>query len=258
MNPLILSPACFEAFKPFCKLLSCSLEDQYGLRLKGQHLLNTISSFLGYKDYNQLIYGCKGKTGKIRTLEEICNHLTTDLAQLAGIEVIKARALLDVVRADLSNMNPHRKLLVLGLNHVLENNLISLDWDKKTKLESGYVIAELAGETSAINWSDASFGEISFSVWWKYDHSKHPQANLTGNMKERFESSAPLANDIHYKKFVGAISSGWIERDTGKYLQGKANRGFQSKYIRRADLQEIKAMPNPVPKGFKAEGQFHF
>ena len=87
-----------------------------------------------------------------------------------------------------SLMNPYRKLLVLGLNTLLQQNLLSLHWDKGKK-DNGHHFCALAGEPSVISWNDAGFGEVRIAVWWKYDHSKHPQANASGDHKEQFLTS---------------------------------------------------------------------
>lgn len=41
------------------------------------------------------------------------------------------------------------------------------------------------------------------------------------NRRERFTGTSPLAKIQHYKKIVGVTASVWLERKTGKFIQGK-------------------------------------
>lgn len=95
-----------------------------------------------------------------------------------------------------TDMHPHRKLMVLGLNAALEAGLVSLDG--KGELY-GHLITQLAGETSVVRWNGISGDELSLAVWWKYDHSCHPQANLEDNARERFYFDEPLAKRQHFR-----------------------------------------------------------
>ncbi|MFK5895255.1 MAG: hypothetical protein QM504_18735 [Pseudomonadota bacterium] len=156
-----------------------------------------------------------------------------------------------------TDMNPYRKLLVLGLNEVLSRKLLSLDWDGKSRVNTGHIETTIANFNSIVCWSDAGFGEIRISVWWKYDHSLHPQANLEGSSREEFSSSSPLAKRQHYPKFVGIVCGAWLERDEGKYLQGKKSERIIERYARRGELTYLKSIPNPAPIGFETEGRFH-
>lgn len=151
-------------------------------------------------------------------------------------------------------MHGHRKLLVLGLNTLLERGLISLDPD--VEVVQGHLLVDLAGEPAAIMWHGISGDEVSLSVWWKYDHSQHPQAELQGNRRESFHGPAPLAKEQHYPKFVGAVASAWVERRTAPHLQGYGAKGFAAKYCRRGEVKQLHAISTPVPLGFAAEGRF--
>ena len=107
-----------------------------------------------------------------------------------------------------------------------------------------------------ILWSDAGFQELRLSVWWNYDHSRHPQANLQGNSREEFQTSRPLAKSQRYREFVGATVSAWIERERGKYLQGRAGKHLFDTYLRQDSKLVLDAIEDPVPKGFAIEGRF--
>lgn len=156
-----------------------------------------------------------------------------------------------------TDMDPYRKLLVLGLNEILSRGLLSLNWDGESKETTSYVETLIAGHNSIVSWSDVGLGEVRISVWWKYNHSKHPQANLTGNTRKSFSLPSPLAKRQHYQKFVGVVCSAWLERDYGKYIQGEGNDHIFEKYTRKNELEYLKRLPNPIPNGFKPEGRFH-
>ena len=156
-----------------------------------------------------------------------------------------------------TDMNPYRKLLVLALNEIISRGLLSLNWDGESRDTTSHIETLIAGHNSIVSWSDAGHGEVRISVWWKYNHSKHPQANLTGNARELFSSPSPLAKRQHYPKFVGVVCSAWLERDNGKYIQGQGKHYLFIKYTRKNELGYLKRLPNPIPNGFKPEGPFH-
>lgn len=158
-----------------------------------------------------------------------------------------------------SKMNPYRNLFVAAINELLKNNLISLKDQGKVlpEKEKGHHFIQLFGFPSVILWQDIGFEELRISVWWKYDHSLHPQANLTGNARENFNTSSPLANRVHYKKFVGVVASVWLERKTGNYIQGKNNEAIFDVYTRSGEKAALEKLPLQKPEGFKIEGKFY-
>ena len=170
------------------------------------------------------------------------------------MELRPSQANLDAVK---KAINPYRNLLVLAVNTLLDKRLISLD-GQSTDNEDGHTLIELFDYPSVVIWRSVSYDELEISVWWKYNHEKHPQANLNGNARENFRSSTPLADKAHYKKFVGVVASGWLERRTGKYLMGKKNEGLLKEYTRRGEKEELEKLPLQKPKGFEIEGKFYF
>jgi hypothetical protein len=156
-------------------------------------------------------------------------------------------------------MNGHRKLLIFAVNELLARKLISLapsGSDLKNEEEHGHVLLDLCGYPAAINWNNIGFDELRVSVWWKYDHSRHPQADFTGNSRERFRTSRPLAKRQHYARFVGATVSGWLERKTGAFLEGRGSDKLYDVYTRQGEREALVGLPEPVPAGFGAEGRF--
>jgi len=155
-------------------------------------------------------------------------------------------------------MDPLRKLVVLGTNELLSRGLIHLDGPSTAdRDDDGHVLTAIAGHASVVMWSNIGFEELRISVWWKYDHSRHPQAELTGNHRERFSCSTPLASKTKYPGFVGACVSTWLERKDGKYLQGKGREHLFDTYVRKGELQNLLQIAQPVPAGYSAEGRFH-
>jgi hypothetical protein len=157
-----------------------------------------------------------------------------------------------------NTMNPYRKLLVAGVNELLDKKQISLDGIDENFSQSGHIITNLFGYSTVIMWADIGFEELRVSVWWKYDHSLNMKANFTGNSREDFILEKPLAKRQQYKKFVGVTASGWLERNDGQYIQGEKNRAIFEIYTRRGEKEELESISDPKPKGFKSEGNFRF
>lgn len=155
-------------------------------------------------------------------------------------------------------IDPYRNLLVAATNLLLQKNLISLEYNKEIeRSESGHIITTLFNYTTVIIWNNIGYGELSISVWWKYNHDNHPQANLKGNAKEHFRTLSPLAKRQHYKKFVGVVASCWLERKDGKFLQGKKRKCISNIYTRRNDKQELENLPIQIPNGYESEGIYY-
>ncbi len=155
--------------------------------------------------------------------------------------------------------DPYRNLLIAAINELVIHKHISLTISEEMEVNvKGYIFTTLFNENSVIIWRDIGFGELQISVWWKYDHSKHPQANLNGNYQENFNSATPLAKKVHFKKFVGVTVSCWLERKTGKYIQGENLERIFAVYTRKGEIVELKKMPYVNPIGYKASGPFRF
>jgi len=148
----------------------------------------------------------------------------------------------------------YRNLMIAGINEILATGMISLKPEVNEK--NGYLFTKLFGHLSAISWCHISHDEIRVSVWWKYTHENHPQANLTGNSKEQFNGTSPLANRKLYSKFVGVTVSGWLERKKGCYLQGCGRKNLHDIYTRSDEKSFLKFLPHVEPHGYKAEGKF--
>ncbi|MCC9063592.1 hypothetical protein [Flavobacterium piscisymbiosum] len=174
---------------------------------------------------------------------------TAELVQQKKLQFVHEKAL-----------NPYRNLLVAGVNDLLKKKLISLDSPdiQKRGDDQGYIFTEILGFHSVVKWRDISFGELEISVWWKYDHSRHPQAELSGTKRENFNTTSPLARKELYKNFVGVTVTGWLEREKGKHLMGKNGERFVDVYTRKGEKTALEKMPEQIPSGFEAEGKFYF
>ncbi|MCF6404459.1 hypothetical protein L3C95_16295 [Chitinophaga filiformis] len=163
-------------------------------------------------------------------------------------------------KSSTQKIDPYRKLLITATNELLQRGLITLQSQSGSYLHEpkGHVLLDLYGFPSVVLWNDIGFEELRITVWWKYNHALHPQANLTGNARENFSLSSPLASRIHYKKFVGVTASAWLERRTGKHLQGRNREKVFDVYTRNGELSEMEKLPCPKPNGFRAEGKFFF
>lgn len=156
------------------------------------------------------------------------------------------------------NKNPYRNLFVCAINQLIERNHISLNLDNVDENnENGHIFIKIFGHNSVVIWENIGFGELRISVWLKYNHNKHPQAYLEGNQKEKFKLTEPLANRKHYPKFVGVVASCWLERRTGKYIQGVKREGIFDIYTRKSELKFLKEQLELKPKGYEISGRFH-
>lgn len=152
-------------------------------------------------------------------------------------------------------MHSLRKLMVLGLNELLSKKLVSLNGEDE---QSGFIVGRLAGESSIIQWSSIGSQELSISVWWKFDVAAHPKAQVAGGKPEYFAENGLCTKEANYPKFVGAMVSGWLERRTGKFIQGEDGHGFHHTYMRRGESSVLSSIPTPIPLGFKASGKIFF
>lgn len=154
-------------------------------------------------------------------------------------------------------MNVYRKLLVLGINELLRQEAIKFEYtEEESRGDGGHITATIAGETSKVMWVPIGSGELRVSVWWKFDINYHPQAELAGDSRERFSTASPLAKSKHYPKFVCATASGWLERQSGRYLMGKGSERIFETYMRRGEKLALEKIAKPIPTGYKAEGGF--
>lgn len=280
-NCFVLPADQMGIFKDFCKYASRDLELRFGVRLRGQKLLNLFARHMNHHDYNALLFATRGQKSNVENVSKLTQLIYKGVAAELQVPPTKVKkilsdasysvdregslqdkAMLLVARQALSkppkSMNHHRKLMILGVNELLEQELITLNWDGQ--MESGgfnHHHCIIAGEKSVVLWRDIGFGEYNISVWWNYNHAAHPQADLNGNYKESFTCSSPLAKRSKYKDFVGAVCSGWLERNEGRHIQGYGSNHLIETYTRKADLQTLKDLPIPTSKGFKPEGKFY-
>jgi hypothetical protein len=136
---------------------------------------------------------------------------------------------------------------------VVSKNFISIDGKNEP---AGFHATTIAGEFCVIRWWSINAEELQFSVWWKFDIAAHPKAHYPHCTVEYFAENGLNTKPAHYPKFIGAIVSGWLERRTGKFIQGEGSRNLLDTYIRKGERAILEALPIPTPLGFKAEGKF--
>ncbi|BES86281.1 hypothetical protein PEC302110_33780 [Pectobacterium araliae] len=146
-------------------------------------------------------------------------------------------------------------LLVTALNEAIRQNKIDLNGvsheDHNQKHE--YILCEIDGKPTVINWADIGCDELRFSVWWDYNHEKHPQQK-----DERYLSAKPVAKKSKVKAFIGVHASCWIERKTGKYIMGVHGDRIFDIYVRQSNLDALMKLPKAKPLGYKDAGKFIF
>lgn len=150
-------------------------------------------------------------------------------------------------------MHPYRKLLVLALNELLRQNLLDLDPRQDRGPPGGYHLGDVAGAPSVINWWKADRDEVRISVWWKYDHGKHPAIDDDKAARDKLTTARPIAPRSSYCEFVGVVTSGWLERRSDPCLQGRGRKQLFDSYARPGELLLLAALPDPHPRGYRAE-----
>lgn len=146
-------------------------------------------------------------------------------------------------------------LVVTALNECIKRERIDLEAtsSEDDQKKNEYLLCEIGERTTVINWYDIGFDELRFSVWWDYDHSKHPQQK-----DEKFNLSRPVAKREKLKDCLGACVSCWIERRTGKYIMGNDGDRLFDVYVRQSNFDALLNLPKVEPYGFKASGKYYF
>jgi hypothetical protein len=145
-------------------------------------------------------------------------------------------------------MNLQRKLLVEAVNSLLDGDHIT--WEVPTeppKQKWRHILCKIFGRNSIVLWITPYSGEIAVAIWWDYDHEKNPRKDF-----ECFTGYTPLAKSYSFSKFVGAIVSGWLEREYGRYLYGRGTNGLYKKYIRASEKEFLKNIV-VTPRDFQVE-----
>lgn len=106
---------------------------------------------------------------------------------------------------------------------------------------------EVCGKRSIILCCPIAFDELQISVWWGYKPQEIPE---DANSKE--PTSTLPKNEI-----VDAMVSGWIERKTGLWIQGKGTEGLFNAYCSRDARQELEVIPKYESAKIKRTGQFY-
>ncbi|WP_261369111.1 hypothetical protein [Yersinia rohdei] len=146
-------------------------------------------------------------------------------------------------------------LIVIALNEAIRLGKIDLNGTsgESSKQKNAYFTMVIGGKQTVVNWLDIGCDELRLSVWWDYDHSRHPQQT-----SEKFQCSRPIAKHEKLVKFVGACASCWLERQTGKYIMGKNGDALFETYVRRTSAIELNSLPSEPPMGYEISGRYIF
>ncbi|HGC8063920.1 TPA: hypothetical protein ACI1IR_001177 [Yersinia enterocolitica] len=146
-------------------------------------------------------------------------------------------------------------LIVIALNEAIKLGRIDLNGTsgKPDEQKHAHFTMIIGGKQTVVNWFDMGADELRFSVWWDYDHSKHPQQR-----SEKYQCSKPIAKSTKLVGFIGACASCWLERQTGKYIMGKNGDHLFETYIRRSSAIALNSLPPEQPIGYKVSGRYIF
>ena len=147
----------------------------------------------------------------------------------------------------------HLNLVVAAINMLIDRSLITWSPIHLLPPEHGHIAVELAGQPSAIVWHDVGYGELSISVWWKFDYEVY--SRLTSSIAS-FATTMPAVSRAKYSQFVGATASIWFERKDGFFIQGTPARLFDV-YTRKGVEKELSELPWEEPRGFKISGNYY-
>jgi hypothetical protein len=151
-------------------------------------------------------------------------------------------------------MSPIINVLTYGFNaavreRVIDPRLPSMGLGGE---KIGHLHTLIDGHPAVVLWQIDFHNYMLFSVWFKYDHSKHPQADLPG-ASEKFTTDRPLAKRSHYHKFVGAVVSGRIDLNDD-YFQGFDRDEVWEWYTRSDAKNALRSLPEVEPLGLSALG----
>ncbi|MHA6689445.1 hypothetical protein [Devosia sp. A449] len=143
--------------------------------------------------------------------------------------------------------------MIEAINILLDRSLIAWSPIHLRPPKHGHIAVELAGQPSVIVWHDVGYGELSISVWWRFDYEAYcRRASPIAN----FATTLPAASRTRYPQFVGAAASVWLERKDGLFVQGTPALLFDV-YTRKGVEKELSELPWEEPRGFKISGDYY-
>ncbi|WP_314139856.1 hypothetical protein [Buttiauxella noackiae] len=149
------------------------------------------------------------------------------------------------------------KLMVIALNESIKSGDIDLNGksdDRPRNEKHGFRKIVIADRPTIINWFDAGYDELRVSVWWDYQPELMPQPHRTWLEGAEPLTSTPQTPRGHYRHFIGACGSCYLERRTGKFITGEEYRQFFDVYIREASLYQLQKIPGELPAGYATHG----
>lgn len=145
-------------------------------------------------------------------------------------------------------MCPQRNVLTYGFNAAVREGVIDpgLPSMGLAGEKLGHVHTIIGGRPAVVLWQIDFHNYMLFSVWFYYDHSKHPQKDLPGASSEKFSDAKPVAKRKHYQKFVGAVVSGRIDLNDD-YFQGFDPDEVWTEYTRSDAKNALRGLPEVEP-----------
>lgn len=143
-----------------------------------------------------------------------------------------------------------RNVLVGGTNALVRSDQIGLSYNPKLEAENGYLKETLLGKLCVVSWNGIGSGELRISVWFDYKEEFHLYPS-------DYNSPRPIPKRCPLYKVVSACASGWLERKTGKFLQGVGVNDLHPKsYLSYEGELYLSQQPMLKPEGFEASGRF--
>ncbi len=143
-------------------------------------------------------------------------------------------------------MNGHRKLLVHAVNHLVENNHLSLDYNGADNEEKIQIETEILGERSYILCNGIRHGEVRVTLFWGCDE----EFKLAPDDYSMWMSKSK-------SRHMKVACSYWLDRKNGTHLQGKIDQGCTQEHTRDGYEDYLKNLPIPEAKGFEPSGKFY-
>lgn len=151
-----------------------------------------------------------------------------------------------------------QKLMVIALNEAIKKGAINLSGtskDEATVDKHDFLAMSIDGRPTILNWFDAGYDELRVSVWWDYQPKLIPQPHHDWLRDVEPLTSTPQTPRRHYRHFIGAFGSCYLERRTGKFIIGEENRQFFDVYIRESSLSQLLRVPEELPAGYGTTGR---
>ena len=133
-----------------------------------------------------------------------------------------------------------RDLLCYALEKLIILKKINLD-SVNEQVDEGYIVVDIQGKRSVINWREIAYDQLSLSIWWGCNSD---------------ENLSSLTKPLGIKKGnVDVCCSCWVERKGGKWIQGYGSDFIVKTYCAKDAYNELMNIPTANPSLFNKEGK---